>query len=333
MTKRTESHIDRFDRRLVQSTGATPEGELSARVEKTFRSAAWAKSLHGDPSLTILRSDRSLVPNGLVLPRGAELPLEGSEVKVGGGVVSVTPPGGTPVRFALRGCGVSLESAHWSAKLDVDVLACQLPLIEDSLPREARSLLALAEDPAPQRRGGGKVSVDLAGKAAAGLAELGRFAFGSFAPHRIDLEPACLELLGLGWGSTPTGDDLLTGAAAVFRRLCVAGHLAEEVDAGFRQTLQALPLHWTTPVSAEMLRWAASGVFAKPLADLLSRCGDAHCSHRQLFDATGALLAVGGSSGRDSLCGVTYLLRRLVKQSSQPAVASKDAAAVNARGK
>lgn len=105
------------------------------------------------------------------------------------------------------------------------------------------------------------------------------------------LGTAVRGLLGLGRGTTPSGDDLLAGAAAAAR----AGGLP-----GARclcQTLAELAPGSTTPAGEAMLREAAAGFFPHPLAALARSWPE---PRRATLDA---LIGIGVSSGADMLAG------------------------------
>jgi hypothetical protein len=154
------------------------------------------------------------------------------------------------------------------------------------------------------------------------------------------LQAACGGLVGLGDGLTPSGDDVLVAVAAACRRWGglkerskngVVTHGAADGSAGiderfndmialdpfdavdwmYRRRLAALPFEKTTRPSAQMLRWAAAGVFGEPLIRLLGALGDKDAPDAEAERAAAALLAVGGRSGRDMLCTILFFGPRL----------------------
>jgi len=108
-------------------------------------------------------------------------------------------------------------------------------------------------------------------------------------------------LSGLGEGSTPTGDDVLTGMAAVRSRL---------VEPGL--PVLRLPTS-TTPAARAMLFHAARGHFPEPLSAWAAALGDPRADFPF---RVAALLAVGARSGADMLAGGVAWLDRWLCASS-----------------
>ncbi len=110
------------------------------------------------------------------------------------------------------------------------------------------------------------------------------------------MDEAADHLVGLGPGLTPAGDDLLAGAVAgsvIFGRalarpsaLDIATQLA--AAAGDRAAR-------TTVLAADLLRHAATGAVAEPVAEVC-RALTGQCPVEPALDR---LLAVGHTSGRD----------------------------------
>lgn len=128
---------------------------------------------------------------------------------------------------------------------------------------------------------------------------------------------AALDLLGLGVGSTPSGDDLVAGALVTVLRLrpdlaLGLGALADQVATA--------ALTRTTPVSAALLRWAAAGEAVPELLALVDALGRG----QDPAAATARLLRIGHSSGRDLAHGVALgaaaTLRGLADQPAGMAV-------------
>ncbi|MGI9511067.1 MAG: DUF2877 domain-containing protein [Geminicoccaceae bacterium] len=117
----------------------------------------------------------------------------------------------------------------------------------------------------------------------------------------IDVTPA-IDLLGLGPGLTPAGDDLLAGLLIACRTLGendVAGQIGEALlDAGAART---------TDISLAHLRAAALGYGAAPLHDLLTALlADKPLLVDQALDAASK---IGHSSGFDAVGGIILTLR------------------------
>jgi Protein of unknown function (DUF2877) len=116
-----------------------------------------------------------------------------------------------------------------------------------------------------------------------------------------DLDPA--ELLGLGDGLTPDGDDVLAGAL-------VTGHATAHpaLPRWRRETLRALATRRTTAVSVGMLRSAVDGWAAPQLAEAVEALCGGEQAEADVGGAVARLLAVGHSSGRHLLDGVLHVL-------------------------
>lgn len=128
---------------------------------------------------------------------------------------------------------------------------------------------------------------------------------------------AAHRLLGLGAGSTPTGDDLLAGLFSTVARFgpSVDGPPTSDVGATEERGARIRGVHQvaaevvaaaptaTTSLSAALLRHAADGEVCRPAGRLLIALA------RQLEEvavraAVDGLLAVGSSSGRDLAYGI-----------------------------
>jgi hypothetical protein len=107
------------------------------------------------------------------------------------------------------------------------------------------------------------------------------------------------DLVGLGAGLTPAGDDFLVGvlaASALTSRL----RREREILAG---TLPALAGTRTTGLSASMLEAACGGEFALPVVRLVESLGR---PGNGVLGAARDLLALGATSGADTLAGVLF---------------------------
>jgi hypothetical protein len=104
------------------------------------------------------------------------------------------------------------------------------------------------------------------------------------------------NLLGLGFGLTPSGDDFALGAISVFNLL---GKDTEKI----RKTI----LKYDYPLSRTMLLDAIDEYYSEPLHDFIDSLSHGIPSERVLSN----LLATGHSSGSDILAGVYYTLKCL----------------------
>ncbi|RMF89120.1 MAG: DUF2877 domain-containing protein [Nitrospinota bacterium] len=113
------------------------------------------------------------------------------------------------------------------------------------------------------------------------------------------------NLIGLGPGLTPSGDDLLLGLLAVLQ---ISGRREMLFPAPAQQAFLHRVKTQTTDLSAEFLRCALEGNFAEPLAFFIRSLipGDPSWPSRAK-----ALAAVGHSSGVDTLVGIVTGCRLL----------------------
>jgi len=107
------------------------------------------------------------------------------------------------------------------------------------------------------------------------------------------------RIAGLGPGLTPSGDDLLAGALAFHAWAEAAGHAGSGAE--FRAAVSESAVPHTTRLAGQLLRAAACGQVAAPVAALLS----------SLFRRAGTfppdlarVLAIGETSGADMLAGI-----------------------------
>jgi hypothetical protein len=111
-----------------------------------------------------------------------------------------------------------------------------------------------------------------------------------------------VELLGLGPGLTPSGDDVLCGTLVALRAVGwnePADHLARAID-------RAAPIA-TSPLSRAFLRAAAQGLGAAPLHETISGLLSGHTEG--LDPPLRALGRIGHTSGWDALAGAVLVLQ------------------------
>lgn len=116
------------------------------------------------------------------------------------------------------------------------------------------------------------------------------------------------ELVGLGPGLTPSGDDVLSGLMATFHLLGPSFGLSQREALDINTRLLAGVQKQTTLISWHQMRWAACGQFSPQLLELLDSL------QRQRSEVSSSLLALterGASSGWDVLLGVVWALRCL----------------------
>jgi len=112
---------------------------------------------------------------------------------------------------------------------------------------------------------------------------------------------ALLDLVGLGPGATPSGDDVLVGLVA---GLHGAGTPFAEAVLSWLRAEPAATWARTTPLSAHLLRDALDGDVADPLATFVSLLADPGASADALANARTAVLATGATSGADTCVGL-----------------------------
>ena len=104
-------------------------------------------------------------------------------------------------------------------------------------------------------------------------------------------------LIGLGSGSTPSGDDILVGMLAACSALGTTTLALALRTAGIRQR--------THPVSAQMLGAVIDGAFPQSLRDLANQLGQAASTTEQLRQCVETLANQGATSGTAMLVGFT----------------------------
>ena len=119
---------------------------------------------------------------------------------------------------------------------------------------------------------------------------------------RVLADAAC-ALIGLGEGLTPAGDDCVLGALAALHRLA-PGHLL--APGGPRDRLTGAARGRTTDIARDFLLEALDGRFAEPVLALLIAGSDDDAG-----PAARRLLALGATSGADTLCGIRLACRAL----------------------
>jgi hypothetical protein len=110
---------------------------------------------------------------------------------------------------------------------------------------------------------------------------------------------AVADLIGLGNGLTPSGDDFLVGALALLDALDERG-----AHAALARAIEAVPRGMTSPLSACLLNAAASGHVAEHLCSAVSAVISG-----SLEEAIAAVQKIGHGSGWDMMAGIATALR------------------------
>ena len=119
---------------------------------------------------------------------------------------------------------------------------------------------------------------------------------------RAFADAAC-ALIGLGEGLTPAGDDCVLGALAAIHRLAPGWLTSHESQRG---RLADAARRRTTDVARDFLLEALDGRFAEPVLALLTAPSDDVAG-----SAARRLVAMGATSGADTLCGIRLGCRAL----------------------
>lgn len=123
---------------------------------------------------------------------------------------------------------------------------------------------------------------------------------------------AAENLVGLGIGLTPSGDDMLTGLLATVQLVPALAPLLEPLEAGIEPQLSG-----TTDVSRQFLTAALEGRFHRDVADAARAIAT---SPYPTEPALSRLLGLGSTSGSDTLigilCGFSSLMSRPLSLSS-----------------
>ena len=128
---------------------------------------------------------------------------------------------------------------------------------------------------------------------------------------RATHEPAPHDLVGLGPGLTPSGDDLLCGALIALHAIGEMT-LARDLYAVIGKAARAA----TSPLSAAFLKAAAAGQSAEPLHEIIV----ALLANQNVARPLEAVARIGHTSGWDALSGAILVLRIFAATSGQVCV-------------
>ena len=192
-------------------------------------------------------------------------------------------------RLPTRGSvapGMSIESWNFDWR-DAERVALEMP----------DGPLGFAADALPERAGAQALRSPAGARARQALAR------GIAAGDARALADAACALIGFGEGLTPAGDDCVLGALAAVHRLA-PGWLAAHT--GQRDRLAEAARTRTTDLARDFLLEALDGRFAEPVLAILTALSD-----DLVGDAARRVLAMGASSGADTLCGIRLGCRAL----------------------
>jgi hypothetical protein len=228
--------------------------------------------------IAVLTAEATRLPNSITLAGPVPPVNVGDEIMVGDGHIELG-------RFVLR-AGRWWDPAPPIGQVEPDRLARSLPAMTAICARSPRR---------PGLDGNGGVELLALGCAQGSL---------------IQMITAAEQLVGLGPGLTPSGDDVLAGvlvalrhlgaAADVPRAVWLAGWLAAAVTFDARGR--------TTPISATLLHCAAEGQAGPEVLTVLR----AVAGHQAIEPALARLLQVGHTSGADLAWGLRIGLAAVV---------------------
>lgn len=115
-------------------------------------------------------------------------------------------------------------------------------------------------------------------------------------------------LAGLGQGLTPSGDDFLAGVLSALRFFALSTGQSL-LGPKMRSRIVNQAVSRTLPFSGYLLRCAARGLIAAPLANWLQAVLRGDCDQASV--QTKACADIGHSSGLDTLCGMLLTLQAL----------------------
>jgi hypothetical protein len=130
--------------------------------------------------------------------------------------------------------------------------------------------------------------------------------------ERADIGPLA-DLVGLGEGLTPSGDDILVGVLAGLDLLCTARPGASVLRQALCGLLDAERLARTSQLSGQMLHAARAGLYPEPLLELVARIGRSTLTRGDLpaiERAAHRLSSIGHSSGRAMMWGLLLSMER-----------------------
>ncbi len=278
---------------------AVPPGPFLARVHSVYRSAVNIK-LEGDWKLiTLVASFDADLPHGIRLDTPEGFTFEHLRVR------EAVTCSNSIIRFPSAPIEVDLSKArHW----DFDLSACNFDATNPRI-GEALHLVWRVLNERQLAYGAEMVGArvlqpqDIAGSVtlrqlADGIAKLNE----ATASYNLVISPAVSQLIGLGQGVTPTGDDLLVGYITGLwcrirndaRRKGFVSNLGKVlIDLGVN----------TTDISRSFLFHAALGHVSSRLAALAESICTGFDSN-ELMESANAAMSMGHTSGMDTVTGL-----------------------------
>ena len=292
------------------------ESEASWSVLASVSGAIYIES-DGDEILWIVASSSALHPRAILLSTmPAELPTVGAECVLEDGCLSVG------VNFVI---GLH-EAEHWpiavqeranrgasaaetARKILVAIHQVAVRSPTQGLFATVRSHLGTPSESTISRN---EVEQAFFATASRGIDSLCQISTGSDLLGRLQ---DAVELVGLGQGLTPSGDDLLGGFLYTHRMLCSFDWRSLISDtSGVDDWLQQAR-RLTNKISFSILADYLRGAAASPLHEFLSVALDGQ-SVEDLIPAACRVAAIGHSSGWDLLAGVACACAAIVREAN-----------------
>nr|WP_300002935.1 DUF2877 domain-containing protein [Tissierella sp.] len=118
------------------------------------------------------------------------------------------------------------------------------------------------------------------------------------------------SILGLGIGLTPSGDDFIMGLMSVLLVSKRSSSFIEELLSAIKERLKE-SLDKTTFLSSELYFYAVEDKYSSIFLDIFD--GIKKENKDNLFKSIQVLLAMGHSSGTDTLCGIVFAMNLIDK--------------------
>ena len=264
---------------------ATRSRTLFGRVRSVHRAAIYLDLPGPGDLLVVAIEDVGGVPGGLLVDRVTDLRLFG--VRTG---MAFVP---TAVGWAIPSAAVGIETSRaitWSAALPP---AAMLDLTPE-LARAVAVARRLASDRAPH----GGLATPRPGEdwVVRAWTLIGNQRQALVAGDVLAALGPTVELIGLGVGLTPSGDDYLVGLLAGFA--ATGDPVGIELGAAIAAHVSVR----TTAIGASAIAHAACGAFAERLHDVLIALADGRFA--DLATSIERATAYGATSGSDTLVGV-----------------------------
>lgn len=274
---------------------SVPRGNFNATIQSVFDSSLNLRPEHQDALLTILVSDHYDLPQGIRLTV-KNVPLSSLTVEMPSACRNGI------LRFQDSPLSITLRGAHiWNGRLSA-VIDIQKPATE-----RAWSITWKALNKQQKLKQTDLIGSDLF-KANAGSVLTRKLSQPVqrliAATEQLDSQAAAdavTEMIGLGPGVTPSGDDLLLGYLAGLWSTSAQEQQRLDFLSKFGQSLSAL-IKETNEISRTYLYYAIKREFSSSMLALVNAISDGEES--KLLSTAKEAMRVGHSSGLDSVTGL-----------------------------